>query len=585
MPHFRRNRALERTLPIAFYEVCERLIAFDSQYALVCKEACKTPSDPRVQALHVTHEELLTAARRILIPERDDALTTESKQAFVAGVLALHHYSSTVFGGVASVDSVGSRTLEHFRTDWDSTVMDEASLRRRLERVFQLGEHWQAVDAALAEELDELRLRHRLIEALDRKISVHSSSGIFQLFDSLFVDHPFRVGDIGLVRTGTSFFFCIPYTNHVLDVPGYEERSVEHRQAVASFIDDLSVVRQEHFPVFGFFRGEHACRLLIQELADELEEDSEHIAATLTTMVSVLRSQDIDKYLVHDVWGHQWQAHLFPFEKQYQESGRFRRLPPLDEEVIGEDGWKGTLGATIEQAARWLGRDEQLDEGYWDAYLSAVFVERLMVSGVLSVAELLADVSEHKLHVLGGEGAEHLSSSSLFPLWPTKFDMILLDARTVFDTALEGFQRFAEADGGEGWLLRRVLVAYPELSADAAGAAIASLRTRVAERLRTEFHSRLECQVTDGALRVTPFMRLCLNLLGLHCALTDSYLRIGKLDIDYPSPLRDFRDLLLMSLGAFYQRSPQHNFWHLDEFTALCFDDYLVELCAALREP
>ena len=373
MPYFRRERALEDHLPLAFQEVCERLIDFDARVTALREMGDRDRTSTQLRELHHVHEELLEASKRVLGPERDATLVEESNQAFVTGVLALHHYSSTAIGGLPEVDSVGSRTLSHFKTDWELGLLDEETLREKLNLAFAIGEGWSEVNRAMSQEIDELAIRHRLITALDARLSVDSPEGIFRLFDRIFIDNPFQEGDVGLVRTGTSLFFCIPYTGRALDVEGYENRSADQKQRIAQFIENLQIVRQEHFPVFGFFRGERACRDLVLGLSEDLGEPPEKLAAVLTTMVSVLRTKDIDKYLVHDVWGHQWQAHLFPFEEQYQESGRFRRLPALDEQVTGEDGWRGSLGSTLEQAARWIERDGTLNDGFWEPYLSAVF--------------------------------------------------------------------------------------------------------------------------------------------------------------------------------------------------------------------
>jgi hypothetical protein len=299
----------------------------------------------------------------------------------------------------------------------------------------------------------------------------------------------------------------------------------------------------------------------------------------------IFRSQDIEMYLVHDIWGHHWQAHLFPFEDQFRTSARFRRLPDLDHEVSGEAGWRGSMGATLEQASRWLAKGETLADNYWDPYLSAVFLDRLMISGVVAVAEMLADVSEYKLHVIGGEAAEYLTSSSYFSKWPTKLDLTLMDARVVFGMALEGFERFARASNTGGQLLRRLLLAYPDLEPEFAIKAVEAFRKRVREMLEQEFDLKLRCEQRGDQLLINPFTRLCLNLMGMHTALNDLYRELSDEEREYPVPLKDFRDLLLLSIAGFYQGAPQVNFWHLDEFTGLCFRDCLDRFCEALAEP
>jgi hypothetical protein len=489
----------------------------------------------------------------------------------------------TVDGELENVDTVGSKTLEAFRTDWELGVLSEGDLRGVLDRAFSFDQQsWKRIDDAMAVELAELSFRRQVIAALERRCPLSNEEMIHRLFTELYPDHPFQMGDVDVVRTSTSLFFCLAYTKQKLDVPGFEERPEEEKAAVAAFLRRLYEVKQEHFPVFGFFRAEEAEKSLIGDLATATNASEERVAKMLTTMVSILRSQDIDKYLVHDAWGHQWQAHLFPFEEQYRASGRFRRLPPLEQVNEGPGGWRGSLVDAFREAGVLLAESGAVPEQHWDGYLRGVMVDRLMVAGVITVAEMLADVSEFKIHVIGGEAAVYLSSSSYFPKWPTKLDLTLMDVGVVFGLALEGFERLAASDGKGGYLKKRLLRKLPQLSERRADALVNSLRRRVRTLLKTEFNAEFSIDISGETLVVNAFARLCLNLLGMHTALNDVYGQLAAESRTYPTPLRDFRDLLLLSIGAFYQQDPDAHFWHLDEFTALCFEPCLERFCVAL---
>jgi len=541
-------------------------------------------SRPEVRELHRLHDELLVLAREALAPDSALDLVAGAERAFASGVLALHHYAMTVDGELENVDTVGSKTLEAFRTDWDLGVLSEEELRGVLDRAFSFDQQsWRRIDDAMAVELAELTFRCQVIAALERRCPLSSQEMIHRLFTELYPGHPFQLGDVDVVRTSTSLFFCLAYTKEKLDVPGFEERPEQQQAAVAAFLRRLHEVKQEHFPVFGFFRADQAEASLLADLAADTMTTGERVAKMLTTMVSILRSQDIDKYLVHDAWGHQWQAHLFPFEEQYRASGRFRRLPPLDQVTEGPGGWSGSLIDACRAGVAVLDESGALPKQHWDGYLRGVMVDRLMVAGVIAIAEMLADVSEFKIHVIGGEAAVHLSSSSYFPKWPTKLDLTLMDAGVVFGMALEGFERLAASDGKGGYLHKRLLVELPQLSERRAEALIDSLRNRVRTLLQTEFKAEFSLDSSGEALVVNPFARLCLNLLGTHTALNGVYAQLGADDRSYPPPLRDFRDLLLLSIGAFYQQDPDAHFWHVDEFTALCFEPCLDRFCAALE--
>jgi hypothetical protein len=583
MPHFVRARVLDGTLPAALGPVARKLTEFDSRCSQLRAAEPNQDHSEGLKALHGLHDELLALARQVLPPDTDPALVVGAEQAFAVAVLALHHYALTVDGDLEIIDTVGSKTLGAFRTDWQLGVLSESALREVLQSSFGFEpSSWAAIDKAMAVELADLDCRRRVIAALDQRYPLREVGAVHELFTVLYPGHPFRVGDVDIVRTATSLFFCLSFSGRRLVVADFEERSEEEKRAIGAFLQRLNEVKQEHFPVFGFFRAEEADPEVVGALAESLGLSRSVVTRTLTTMVSILRSQDIDKYLVHDAWGHQWQAHLFPFEEQYRASSRFRRLPPMHREVVGPGEWRGSLFEVFRGAAVLLASEAEVPTAHWDGYLRGVMVDRLLVAGVAAVAEMLADVSEFKIHVIGGEAAEHLSSSSFFPLWPTKLDLTLMDARVVFDTALEGFYRFGKADGRDAYLLQRLMAELPELGEERASVLIASLRGRVQYLLATEFKPEFWLHEGEKSLQINPFGRLCLNLLGVHTALNDVYQALAAEAREYPAPLLDFRDLLLMAIGGFYQQDPGLNFWHLDEFTALCFEPCMTRFCAAL---
>ena len=79
------------------------------------------------------------------------------------------------------------------------------------------------------------------------------------------------------------------------------------------------------------------------------------------------------------------------------------------------------------------------------------------------------------------------------------------------------------------------------------------------------------------------YARLALNLLGLHATVLRCYDRLAARSEPYPDPIQDFRDLLVFATAAFFDRDPEKNFWHMDEFLGLQFEPCLDRLLAALR--
>ena len=104
-----------------------------------------------------------------------------------------------------------------------------------------------------------------------------------------------------------------------------------------------------HFPVFGTFDAEYLDLTLRQQISTDTELPLELVTSTLTRMIGVLPLEELDKYLIHDTWGHQWQESLLDFEEPYTELTLFKRPLSLTEtaSVLGEQtSFADTFGKT-----------------------------------------------------------------------------------------------------------------------------------------------------------------------------------------------------------------------------------------------
>ena len=140
-------------------------------------------------------------------------------------------------------------------------------------------------------------------------------------------------------------------------------------------------------------------------------------------MIGVLPLAELDKYLIHDTWGHQWQESLLNFEEPYTALTLFKRRLSLTETalVLGEktsfaDAFVKTEAGTI-----------ALDPVKLQQFIDAELYERAIIAFTPILAEMLADVVEYKFLELHPEQEDLLPSSSLLKTFPSKLDLTLVD--------------------------------------------------------------------------------------------------------------------------------------------------------------
>jgi len=589
VPLFVSHRLYDPLLPLEYLDLLRKLDRFAQLADELQGHPPSSPNDSRPERLRRHHADLLELSVDLLPPRPDLIHERAAAKAFAEGAMRLLHYERSVLGGGEFQDTLGSRTLSAFRCDLaDPTEAEAERWVAAVRSACALDDAaWAEVQANLEPELAALAERHALVDAIEALHPLEAGSPenparVLALFERLYPGHPLREGEVDLIRTGSSLFFCVPWDKE--ELVDCAPRDASEEQALAEFLRRLNDTQQlyfAHFPVFGFFRGEQADPSLVAELAERCGLSAKRVAETLTSMVTILKSSEVDKFIVHDAWGHQWQAHLLPFEDDMQRVGTFEQLPGLDEAVPAPAGEEepSRLSEVCRAALELLAEGGAIPPTHWDRYLRGAIGSRIGAGMSGLIAEMLADVVEYKLVSLGGAVADELESSSYFKALPTKLDLTLPDLRLFFRFALRGFRDFCDDDAGT---LCEALVREEGAEPAAAAAVVESFRDRTASLLDDLFAPRFHYQATDQGVRVNLFPRLALNLLGLHGALVACYERLERDQRDYPYPLSGFRDLLVLSTAAFYQQDTRGNLWHMDEFLAHYFEPLLDRLLAEL---
>ncbi|MDG1478353.1 MAG: hypothetical protein P8R54_02135 [Myxococcota bacterium] len=547
MPCFADARLFEPTLPLAYAP----LLADMASFMAAVKTARASKSSADIAEVRRLHDALMVQARILLPPERILPLA-DAEAAFFSGGIRASRYRETVLGEPPLVDTAGSQTLSSFEVDVDAAALEAVHRAFTPDAMVR-----EATAARLEEELSQLRLRQAIMAGLDRLFPMRPEADNRAAIDAcvaaLYPGHPLHSDEVAVIRTSTALFVCIPFSDGVL--------TTRDDPRIRAFIEELTDYHPSfsaHFPSFGSLTSGRVAAPLLAALAAETGLTESLLQETLPTMVVVLPTDKIDQYIVHDAWGHGWQALLFRFEETYQRVAGYTALPRLDQAVT-RSGRTLTLRGVLEaQIARQV-RGATLVTADWDAWLEAATAERLYdaLSGLN--AEVLADVVEYKYLALRPEDAALMPSSSFVKELPTKLDLTLLDMDYYYRCALAGFRRFGNREAAEDALVAALCASgLPEAETAAVVDAFAG---HVGAWLDGIHGAEVGFAVVDGVLQTNTFSRVALNYLGLHVQFNDLYAALMAQRGDVR-----FADLLVFSTAAYLEEDWEHHFWHLDAF-------------------
>ncbi|MYA99472.1 hypothetical protein F4X90_07315 [Candidatus Poribacteria bacterium] len=587
-------------IPSNWEPVLERLKRFEAltQQIDKAKKEQGTDSTEILKTFYTQHDGLMsdTCARLQRAPTYCDEATLDT--AFVEAVwLALEHYPALVHHPeIENLDTAGSKIFTLFAPDAPAVSDEREKLKIRLQRAFNLdSEMVDRLTRDLSVRTSPLRHRHQIMRSLETRFNLVSDNPkldaeTLQLFQSLYPGAPFETGEVKLVKTSSALYFCLPTEPRenlqepsppIDDAREESQTSQRPKTYYEKFLRKIWEVEPfAHFPVFGTFDAEDLDLTLRQEIAADTNLSLELVTSTLTRMIGVLPLPELDKYLIHDTWGHQWQESLLDFEEPYTALTLFKRPLSLTEtaSVLGEQTSFADTFVKTETGAI------ALDSEKLQQFIDAELYERAIIAFTPILAEMLADVVEYKFLELYPEQAHLLPSSSLLKAFPSKLDLTLVDLRTCFVHASEVFQNWVDSASTQQQLHKEICekldipdetTKHKELSQ--------VLRTAV-ELCKAQLHAFYQPEWSwetvkmgeDSALKLNAFSFAALNFLRIHTALIQTYEDLSQIETPY-----GFKDILVLAMGTFFERNPQQNIWQLDSFLTEAFFPRWKKLTAA----
>ena len=575
-------------IPSSWESVLERLKKFErlAQQITKAKKEQKTDLSETLKTFYTHHDALMADTRarlRHALTHYNDEATLDA--AFVEAVwLSIEHYPALVHHPeIENLDTAGSKIFTLFTPDAPATPGKRESLKTQLQRAFDLdSETVDKLNRQLSTRTSPLQHRHQIMKSLETRFNLVSDNpkldaDILQLFQSLYPGAPFQTGEVRLVKTSSALYFCLPtepQEKTQASSISADERSKAHKtpQRPTAYYEKFlrkiwEVEPFAHFPVFGTFNAEDLDLTFRQEIAADTELSLGLVTSTLTRMVGVLPLAELDKYLIHDTWGHQWQESLLDFEEPYTELTLFKRPLSLTEtaSVLGEqtsfvDTFVKSETGTIE-----------LHPVKLQQFINAELYERAIIAFTPILAEMLADVVEYKFLELHPEQEHLLPSSSLLKAFPSKLDLTLVDLRTCFAHASEVFQNWIASEPIQQQLHKEICEKFDIPNDATKHEELSEVLNTAVELCKAQLHAFYQPEWTwekteDGDLKLNAFSFAALNFLRIHTALIQTYEDLSQIDVPY-----GFKDILVLAMGTFFERNPQQNIWRLDSFLTEAF--------------
>ena len=571
------KKVCQSNAPLAWNSVLEDLSEF---FDLEQKLRTDPKDSDLKEKIHRVHKRLITGSNDLLEPQAlDDLSEAEVHRMFARSVFLVMRIAQSVAGDDKVLDTADCRTLHLYEADFLADPAHQEQLIAALGKTVHLSDEELAREEELVRrDIRQAERKHEVVRAIRDQFGLWDDSdnlrdNVFRFFDAIYPDVGILPEEVELIVTGTMIFFCLPFAKDELTTARFATMSEQDRAPISQFlkrVNRFSHWQFAHFPVFGFRRGIDLDETLLDQLAARCSLSAGEVAQEISTLTAVIPIAELDKYVVHDIWGHSWQACMLGFDGLYEKLARYADSLQLDEFAIES---VGAEAVHFEDCFEMTLDEVKFNETVFRRFVDLEIAERLPVAMTPVLAEVLADVAEFKL--LDTEKTSELATSSALATFPAKLDLTMRDVVFYFRQATKVFRLWASR--ADRW--QRTIDELVERGATRKSAenAVADA-VRVWNELQDDWLSpELKFYEGDQSLHVNVICRLALNFLAIHRETLTVYRRVGGMSLG-ELPLKGFRDLMLISAAVFFEDAPNRNLWRVDEFLALKMEP----LCEAL---
>jgi len=460
------------------------------------------------------------------------------------------------------IDTLQTRTLKAYIPDWNGNSLQASAVRNYLQELLRIEpESWIREQEVLDVDLEDTRDKSRLIEAireiyqLDRLPELQKQNGN-RLLSRLFPELEDYVTECDVIVTKTLFFFALP---KVFWEEEPNEKTPENIRAFRLRIKKFKQWQFSQFPMFGFLRGDDVDPSFVEQIADLSGLAPSYIRRELGRVIGFLPVNFVERYLVHDVWGHGWQASMLRLEGLYQQLAVFDQNFDWNSVVVRPDRTKLRLCDCLQrQTSGWRIRDEVFAE-----YLSLWIWNRIATAMAPLIAELVADLFEHKLFWTHPHLYDYLQTTSILPEEPAKLDLMLEDLCLYFNQIFKAIDLFCQRQSYRQRFISEMMA--DGISREDAEFIAEELRSRIKAWRDQQFASQRVCMTGKNEIEVNLY-----GYLEHHVALLAAISSILARELaDKPTDLagmRRWNDWFSLLIAVYFEQDPTDHFWKLPWF-------------------
>ncbi|MEM7700125.1 MAG: hypothetical protein AAF236_17150, partial [Verrucomicrobiota bacterium] len=336
-------------------------------------------------------------------------------------------YPETVGSFAETASTIPLITLPHFHArEVDPEIRSRAFAE--LASRFQISaEALGRIDQAFAVAREKLSRRRTFVDytrsrLLNENGEPRERDLLKAEFDHYFPRNHLHASEIELVVTRTCVYWCLPKPSEL------EPRETdEERESVVAWLKHTGRFAFQyfsHFTTISSFDARDAEPAWLAEIVDDLGWPESEVIQLLNSTTTLEKTSEIEKYLIHDTWGHMWQGDLTDLGRLYDTMESLKSPVDANEHLeLPEGNVISPLDLIYLTAQGRIRFDDELAARYLDHWI------RLRLEAALApiVAELTADSIEYKFKLDNGERGEDLPSSSMFSNNPAKLDFAWVD--------------------------------------------------------------------------------------------------------------------------------------------------------------
>lgn len=519
--------------------------------------------------------EQILANRELLLGSLPDYLHPESAYFSRTFVKSIYLWLLLPFSsGRSRYDSLGSRTHQRYSVDLPIAEGDWPMVETSLVAMGFSEALLQEVKGEVLAQSSNSEIKRLIADYLTAHL--HATQDHVGLFQGIYGDVDIPADIVDVIITDAQIFLCVPYDNDgLIDADRYGWTST-HNQQFQQFLAALAMgssTERVYFPSVGVFNREAVSAQLIDDITQYIQRQggafhhvSSHIVIeTLGSMILLMASQEVEKFLIHDAWGHAWQETLCDFEWLYVKMGAFRR--PLSALVpsMYSDAENDCLAAALRRdGANGL----VIDVDAMDQWIRRDIQGRVTVALNACVAELTADIAEYKFAPVAQQHGLAFPSSSVLAPYIVRLDLTFSDAAKHITSLGMPYLTLA-TDDTNAQALREELLGDGYSPAE-----VEQVLATLVSHITTHYRGLLSIESQGSTLNLYEMMQI--NLCSIFCALHDyecngaglaqsaSAPDVSGLVAQCPYPEHSL-DFVTLAMACFFEEDRRKNIWHLDE--------------------